>query len=120
MENKQKPQMHKILIKLAKRKEINMQSERSNATLIKSLLCLPFLYRKDINTIVKSISTINPSNKTTSFLLNIIDKYLINDKLVKLGFNKIAKRHIRKNELDRIIYLSDLSDDVLKNLAKLQ
>ena len=120
MVNNQKLRMYKKLIKSVKRKMIALEGDRSTPTLIKLLFSLPYLYRKDINIIIKSISNIDPDNEGTSFLLDTIDNYLINDELNKLGFNKSTKRHIRKNELDRIIYLNYLSDDALNNLAKLQ
>ena len=112
--------MHKKPTRLVKKKKMELESDRSIPTLTKLLFSLPYLYTRDINTIVKSFSTIDPINKATSFLLDTIDNYLINKELTKLGFDRLTKRHIRKNELDRVIYLNDLSDDALKNLAKLQ
>ena len=113
--------MHNKLIKLVKKKKmIVIDGDRSIPSLIKLLFSLPYLYRKDINTIVKSISNLDPSNNNTTYLLNTTDNYSINDELTKLGFNKLTKRHIRKNELHRINYLNNFSVDALKNLPKLQ
>ena len=120
MVNTQNSRMHKKPTRLVKKKKMELESDRSIPTLTKLLFSLPYLYTRDINTIVKSFSTIDPINKATSFLLDTIDNYLINKELTKLGFDRLTKRHIRKNELDRVIYLNDLSDDALKNLAKLQ
>ena len=117
---KKTSRMHNKIIKLVKKNKIVIDGDRSIPSHIKLLFSLPYLYKKDINTIVKSISNLDPSNNNATYLLNTTDNYLINDELTKLGFNKLTKRHIRKNKLNRINYLNDLSVAALKNLPKLR
>ena len=77
------------LEKPAKRKGIKQPHKKSTDTLIKLLLSEPFLYRKDITIITKNIDINEPSNKSTNYLINAIDKYEISKKLQELNQNNI-------------------------------
>ena len=81
--------MRKKLEKPAKRKGIKQPHKKSTDTLIKLLLSEPFLYRKDITIIAKNIDINKPSNKSTNYLINAIDKYEISKKLQELNLNNI-------------------------------
>ena len=72
---KKTSRMHNKIIKLVKKKKIVIDGDRSIPSLIKLLFSLPYLYKKDINTIVKSISNLDPSNNNATYLLNTTDNY---------------------------------------------
>ena len=84
------------LEKLARKKGTNNYCNLSTDALIKLLRTEPFLYRKEINIIPENLGVNDPRTKSTSYLVNIIEKYEISQKLTELDLNSIEKRNITK------------------------
>ena len=84
------------LEKLARKKGTNNYRNLSTDALIKLLRTEPFLYRKEINIIPENLGVNDPRTKSTSYLVNIIEKYEISQKLTELDLNSIEKRNITK------------------------
>ena len=76
--------------------------EKTAESLIDILLSDYFLYRRELNIIARCLDIKSPSKLSTNELLYILRKYLVVKKLEDLNLNKLAKRHIQINELDRI------------------
>ena len=89
-------------------------------TLIKLLYSLPYLYRKDINIIAENIGINKPHNKSIDYLITVIDRYEAGNKLIELGLDKINKRYISKNDLDKATELNNMSHDDLRKIAILR
>ena len=79
--------------KLARKKGITNYHNLSTDALIKLLCSAPFLYRKYINIVVENLGVNDPITKSTSYLVNIIEKYETSKKLTELGLNNIDKRN---------------------------
>ena len=105
---------------LAWKKGITHTHERTTESLIELLLSNYLLYRRELNTIARSLDIKSYNKKSTNELLNNLRKYLVVKKLKDLHLNKFAKRHIRINELDRIQKLNELPHETLKKLGELQ
>ena len=87
---------------LASKKGIMNAHEKTAESLIDILLSDYFLYRRELNIIARCLDIKSPSKLSTNELLYILRKYLVVKKLEDLNLNKLAKRHIQINELDRI------------------
>ena len=105
---------------LASKKGITNAHEKTTETLIESLLSNYLLYRRELNIIARCLDIKSPNKISTNELLYILKKYLVVKKLEDLNLNKLAKRHIQINELDRIQKLNELSYETLKRLGELQ
>ena len=105
---------------LASKKGITHPHERTTESLIELLLSDYFLYRRELNIIAKCLDIKSPSKISTKELLYILKQYLVVKKLEDLNLNKLAKRHIPINELDRIQKLNELSHETIKKLGELQ
>ena len=69
---------------------------------------------------MQDVWILNHRVKYLQTYLYILRKYLIVKKLEDLHLNKLSKRHIQINELDRIQKLNELFHETLKKLGELQ
>ena len=105
---------------LASKKGVMNAHEKTTESLIELLLSGYLLYRRELNIIARCLDIKSPSKLSTNELLYILRKYLVVKKLEDLNLNKLAKRHIQINELDRIQKLNELSHETLRKLGELQ
>ena len=94
--------------------------ERTTESLLESLLSDHLLYRRELNTIARCLDIQSPNKISTIELINILRKYVVVKKLEDLHLNKLAKRHIEINELDRIQKLYELPHETFKKVGELQ
>ena len=102
------------------KKGITYTHERTTESLIELLLLDYLLKRRELNTIVRCLDIKSPNKISTNELIDILRKYLVVKKLEDLHLNKLAKRHIGINELDRIQKLYELPHETLKKRGELQ
>ena len=105
---------------LALKKGITHAHERTTESFIELLLSNYLLYRRELNTIARCLDIKSPNKTSINELINNLRKYLVVKKLEDLHLNKLAKRHIQINELDRIQKLYELPYETLKKLGELQ
>ena len=105
---------------LPSKKGITYTHERTTESLIELLLLDYLLKRRELNTIVRCLDIKSPNKISTNELIDILRKYLVVKKLEDLHLNKLAKRHIGINELDRIQKLYELPHETLKKRGELQ
>ena len=105
---------------LASKKGITNTHEKTTESLIKLLLSDYLSCRRDLNTIARCLDIKSPIKISSNELLFILRKYLVAKILEDLSINKLVKRHIQINELDRIQKLNELSHKTLKKLGELQ
>ena len=99
---------------LALKKGITHAHERTTESFIKLFLSNYLLYRRELNTIARFLDIKSPNKISTNQLINNPRKYLVFKKFEDLHLNKLAKRHIQINELDRIQRLFELPYETLK------
>ena len=105
---------------LASKKGIMNAHEKTPESLVDILLSDYFLYRRELSITARCLDIKSPSKLSTNELLYILRKYLVVKKLEDLNLNKLGKRHIQINELDRIQKLIKLSYETLKELGEPQ
>ena len=105
---------------LASKKDIMNAHQKTAESLVDILLSDYFLYRRELSIIARCLDIKSPSKLSTNELLYILRKYLVVKKLEDLNLNKLGKRHIQINDLDRIQKLIKLSYETLKELGEPQ
>ena len=105
---------------LALKKGITQPHEKTSETLAELLLLNELLTKKELNIIAKNLDIKKPHRITSNSLLNLLRDFLVNKRLNNLGLNKLTKRHVSINEVDRIQKLNKLSHKTLKELGKLE
>ena len=105
---------------LASKKGIMNAHEKTAESLVDILLSDYFLYRRELSIIARCLDIKSPKKLSTNELLYILRKYLVVKKLEDLNLNKLGKRHIQINDLDRIQKLIKLSYETLKELVEPQ
>ena len=73
-----------------------------------------------MNIIARGFDIKKPSRISSNGLINIFRRFLTIKRLEDFGLNKLSRRYIQINELDRIQKLNELSHSVLKKLRELQ
>ena len=105
---------------LALKKGITQPHEKTSETLAELLLLNELLTKKELNIIARNLDIKKPHRITSNSLLNLLRDFLVNKRLNNLGLNKLTKRHVSINEVDRIQKLNKLSHKTLKELGKLE
>ena len=105
---------------LALKKGITQPHEKTSETLAELLLLNELLTKKELNIIARNLDIKKPHRITSNSLLNLLRDFLVNKRLNDLGLNKLTKRHVSVNEVDRIQKLNKLSHKTLKELGKLE
>ena len=105
---------------LALKKGIIQPHEKTSEALVELLLLNELLNKRELNIIARNLSIKKPHNLSSKSLINLFTHFLTTKKLEDFGLNKLSKRYVSINELDRIQKLNELSHKVLKELGELQ
>ena len=87
---------------LALKKRIKHPHEKNTEALAELLLLNELLNKREVNIIVKNLDIKKPHKVSSDSLINVFRRFLITKKLNDLGLNKLSKRYVSINELDRI------------------
>ena len=105
---------------LAFKKGIIQPHEKTTETLVELLLLNNLLNKRELNIIARNLDIKKIHKLPSNSLINLFRQFLVAKKLNDLGLNKLSKRYISINELDRVQKLNELSHNTLKELGKLQ
>ena len=102
---------------LALEKGIKQHHEKTTETLSALILKDDSLTRNELNFIARNLMIKKPHKLSINSLLNLLRDFLIKKELNDLNLNKLSKRYISINELDRVRKLNELS---LKNFKRVR
>ena len=105
---------------LSLKKGIEDSHEKTSESLAETLLLNEILTKKELNIIAKNLNIKKPHKLSSNSLISHFKRFLTIKKREDLGFNKLSKRYISFNELERVQKLIDLSFDTLKILGELK
>ena len=105
---------------LALKKGIKQPHEKTTESLSELILKDDSLNRKELNITAKNLKIKKRHKLWINSLLNLLRDFLIKKELHDLNLNKLSKRYISINELDRVRKLDELSHKTLKELGELQ
>ena len=105
---------------LALKKGIKQPHEKTTESLSELILKDDSLNRKEINIIAKNLKIKKRHKLSINSLLNLLRDFLIKKELNDLNLNKILKRYISINDLDRVRKLNELLHRTLKEIGELQ
>ena len=105
---------------LTLKKGIKQPHEKTTESLSELILKDDSLNRKELNIIAKNVKIKKRHKLSINSLLNLLRDFLIKKELNDLNLNKLSKRYISINELDRVRKLDELSHKTLKELGELQ
>ena len=100
---------------LSLKKGIEDSRGKTSESLAETLLLNEILTKKELYIIAKNLNIKKPHKLSSNSLISHFKRFLTIKKLEDLGFNKLPKRYISLNELERVQKLNDLSFDTLKN-----
>ena len=100
---------------LSLKKGIEDSRGKTSKSLAETLLLNEILTKKELYIIAKNLNIKKPHKLSSNSLISHFKRFLTIKKLEDLGFNKLSKRYISLNELQRVQKLNDLSFDTLKN-----
>ena len=102
---------------LALEKGIKQPHEKTTETLSALILKDDSLTRNELNLIARNLMIKKPHKLSINLLLNLLRDFLIKKELNDLNLNKLSKRYISINELDRVRNINELS---LKNFKRVR
>ena len=105
---------------LTLKKGIKQPHEKTTESLSELILKDDSLNRKELNITAKNLKIKKCHKLWINLLLNLLRDFLIKKELHDLNLNKLSKRYISINELDRVRKLDELSHKTLKELGELQ
>ena len=105
---------------LALKKGIKQPHEKTTESLSELILKDDSLNRKELNITAKNLKIKKRHKLWINLLLNLLRDFLIKKELHDLNLNKLSKRYISINELDRVRKLDELLHKTLKELGELQ
>ena len=105
---------------LALKKGIKQPHEKTTESLSELILKDDSLNRKELNITAKNLKIKKRHKLWINSSLNLLRDFLIKKELHDLNLNKLSKRYISINELDRVRKLNELSHKTLKELGELQ
>ena len=104
---------------LALKKGIIQPHEKTSEVLVELLLLNELLNKIELNITTRNLNIKKPHNLSPNSLINLFRHFLTTKKLEDFGLNKLSKRYVSINELDRIQKLNELSHKVLKERGEL-
>ena len=104
---------------LALKKGIIQPHEKTSEVLVELLLLNELLNKRELNITTRNLNFKKPHNLSSNSLINLFRHFLTTKKLEDFGLNKLSKRYVSINELDRIQKLNELSHKVLKERGEL-
>ena len=105
---------------LTLKKGIKQPHEKTTESLSELILKDDSLNRKELNITAKNLKIKKRHKLWINLLLNLLRDFLIKKELHDLNLNKLSKRYISINELDRVRKLDELLHKTLKELGELQ
>ena len=103
---------------LASKKGIKQPHEKTTESLSELILKDDSLNRKELNITSKNLKIKKRHKLWINSSLNLLRDFLIKKELHDLNLNKLSKRYISINELDRVRKLNELHDLNLNKLSK--
>ena len=94
---------------LALKKGIKQPHEKTTESVSELILKDDLLNRKELNIIAKNVKIKKRHKLSINSLLNLLRDFLIKKELNDLNLNKLSKRYISINELDRVRKLNELT-----------